>query len=65
MPSIAETLLKFKIAQLEGQRAIYESLIVEISQLESIEKTTFNVKRKLENVVRAWERRKAEETHAL
>lgn len=54
MCSVAETFLKFKIAQLEGKIAIYETLIGEIAKLESMEKSICDVKHKLESVVVAW-----------
>ncbi len=53
--SIAEILLKFKIVQLEGKLALYESLVSEISQLESLEKAASEIKGKLEDVTKAWE----------
>lgn len=54
MADIAETLLRFKLAQLEGKLAIYEALVGEISQLEHVEKVALNVKTQLEDVVKVW-----------
>lgn len=55
MTDIAETLLEFKIIQLEGRLAIYESLITEIIKLESMEQAVFEVRVKLEAVTAVWE----------
>lgn len=55
MTGIAETLLEFKIIQLEGRLAIYESLITEIIKLESMEQAVFEVRAKLESVTAVWE----------
>ena len=55
MPSLTETLLQFKIVQLEGKLALYESLVSEISQLESLERTISEIKGKLEDVVEVWD----------
>lgn len=54
MVSITETLLRFKVTQLEGKLAIYETLIPEISKLEAIEAVAAEVKLKLEAVVAVW-----------
>jgi hypothetical protein len=55
MCNVAEILLKFKVAQLEGKIAIYETLIYEIAKLESMEKAASEVKLKLEGVAAAWD----------
>lgn len=55
MTDIAETLLEFKIVQLEGRLAIYESLVTEIIKLESMEQSVFEVRAKLESVTKVWE----------
>lgn len=55
MFNITEALLNFKIVQLEGQLAIYESLITEIEKLESMEKITSEIKFKLKDVVAVWD----------
>jgi len=53
-PNIAETLLKFKIVQLEGKMAIYESLINEILKLDSMQKSVSDVRSRLNRVKSAW-----------
>ena len=53
-PNIAETLLKFKIVQLEGKMAIYESLINEILKLDSMQKSVSDVRSRLSRVKNAW-----------
>ncbi len=53
-PNIAETLLKFKIVQLEGKMAIYESLINEILKLDSMQKSVSDVRSRLNRVKNAW-----------
>lgn len=54
MLSTAEILFKFKLTQLEGRLALYESLVTEISKLEVIEKVTSDVKLRLEDVIAVW-----------
>lgn len=54
MANTTEILLKFKLAQLEGRLALYESLVSEISKLEIIEKVASDVKLKLEDIVTVW-----------
>lgn len=63
MCNIAETFLKFKIVQLEGKIAIYETLITEIAKLESMEKAVSDVKDKLEGVAAAWNDHLLKEQH--
>lgn len=65
MQSIAEALLEFKIAQLEGKLAIYENLMADIVKLESMEIAASAVKLKLENVIKVWRTHTPEENHAL
>ncbi|MBE9571687.1 MAG: hypothetical protein IMF11_13750 [Proteobacteria bacterium] len=65
MCNIAETFLKFKIAQLEGKIAIYETLIYEIAKLESMEKAASEVKHKLEAVAAAWDDHLLREQHDI
>jgi glycine cleavage system H lipoate-binding protein len=65
MCNIAEIFLKFKIAQLEGKIAIYETLIGEIAKLESMEKAASDVKDKLEGVAAAWNDHLSKELHDL
>lgn len=54
MSNLAEALSEFRTVQLEGRLAIYESLFVEISKLESMEAKISEVKSKLENVAAIW-----------
>ena len=54
MVDIAETLFKFKLVQLEGKLAIYESLLNEVAQLEHINAVVSNVKSQLEDVFKEW-----------
>lgn len=61
MTSIAETLLEFKIVQLEGRLAIYESLVTEIIKLESMEQAVFEIGAKLKTVTTVWENQMREE----
>ncbi len=55
MPNIAEILLKFKIVQLEGRLAIYESLVEDTAKLASMEKSISEVRDKLKQVAKAWD----------
>lgn len=54
MSDAAEILLQFKVVQLEGKLAIYESLVTEISKLERIEKLAADIKLQLEGVITVW-----------
>lgn len=65
MCNIAEIFLKFKVAQLEGKIAIYESLIKEIAHLESMEKAASDVKDRLKGVAAAWDDHLSKEQHDL
>ena len=54
MANSTEALLKFKVAQLEGRLALYESLVTEISKLEIIEKVASDVKLRVAEAVTVW-----------
>ena len=64
MTDLAETLFKFKVVQLEGKLAIYESLITEIVKLESMETAVSDVKIKLERVTAAWNKKQKVEKNS-
>lgn len=51
---INEILLGIQIAQMRDKLALYESLIGEITKLDSIEKSVSEVKEKLERVAEIW-----------
>lgn len=63
MCNIAEVFLKFKVVQLEGKIAIYETLITEIAKLESMEKAVSDIKDKLAGVAAAWNDHLTKEQH--
>jgi hypothetical protein len=63
MCSIAEIFLKFKVAQLEGKIALYETLIKEIVHLESMEKAASEIQSKLEGITAAWDDHLLKEKH--
>lgn len=63
MSDIADILFKFKIAQLEGKIDIYESLVKDISKLDSMEKSISDVKSKLQCVMKAWDTHLLEINH--
>ncbi|MEA3340235.1 MAG: hypothetical protein U9R15_09740 [Chloroflexota bacterium] len=54
MSSATELMLKLKIAQLEGKLALYESLISDLSNMETIQKVTVDIKTKLEDITQTW-----------
>lgn len=63
MASVVETLLRFKVVQLEGQLALYEALLPEIMKLEIIEKVAADVELKLETVAAVCSKFNLEKDH--
>ena len=55
MASSVEILLKLRIAQLEGKLLLYESLISELSRMESIQQVATNAKFRMNEILEVWD----------
>ena len=55
MSSSVEILLKLRIAQLEGKLLLYESLISELSKMESIQQVATNAKFRMNEILEVWD----------
>ncbi len=55
MASSVEILLKLRIAQLEGKLLLYESLVSELSRMESIQQVATNAKFRMNEILEVWD----------
>jgi hypothetical protein len=55
MSSSVEILLKLRIAQLEGKLLLYESLVSELSRMESIQQVATNAKFRMNEILEVWD----------
>jgi hypothetical protein len=54
MSSLTETLLEFRVIQLEGKLLLYESLTAELSKIEIVQKAASEAKLRMEEILKVW-----------
>jgi hypothetical protein len=52
MSSLTETLLEFRVIQLEGKLLLYESLTAELSKIEIVQKAASEAKLRMEEILK-------------